>query len=72
MHPHTFTLYRLDPPSADGERPRRESPSGFFSTMADARREARHLNRRARERNSPWRWRCRPARPGEGEGMGGF
>lgn len=72
MHPHGYTMCRLDPASPDGERPRRESPARFFPTMADARREARHLNRRARERNAPWRWRCRRARPGEGEGLGGF
>lgn len=70
MHPPRFTLLRLDPPS--GDRGSRQSPTGFFSTLAAARREALSLNRRARERGAPWKWRFRRARPGEGSGMTGF
>ncbi len=70
MHPPRFTLLRLDPPS--GDHGPRQSPTGFFPTLAAARREALHLNRRARERGAPWRWRCRRSMPEEGNGLTGF
>jgi hypothetical protein len=67
-----YALLRLDPPAPAGDRPARETPTRFFPTLADARREARFLNSRAREWETPWRWRFRRAKPGEGAGMTGF
>ncbi|MEK7468954.1 MAG: hypothetical protein AAB074_16385 [Planctomycetota bacterium] len=68
--PH-YALLRLDPPPAGNAGPR-ETPTRFFPTLAEARREARFLNERAREWENPWRWRCRRARPEEGGGFNGF
>jgi len=71
-HRPTYALLRLDPPPPAGDAGPRETPTRFFPTRAEARREARHLNARAREWSTPWRWRYRTARPGEGAGLAGF
>ncbi|KAF0242546.1 MAG: hypothetical protein FD180_3848 [Planctomycetota bacterium] len=67
-----YALLRLDPSSPTGDALPRATPTRFFRTLAEARREARFLNSRAREWENPWRWRCRRAKSGEERGLTGF